>query len=130
MLSPDVNKSSRAEQETAVGEGLAVGAVLLHIDSVSNNKATSELNFRRAWREWGPAHLFPAIHAGPSRDSLIHILSASSRRATPHLAHWVGEWPFIPEILVDWPLVEVAEHVDERVTANAWSTLVNTWLVD
>jgi hypothetical protein len=119
---------SKALQETILGEGLAIGALMLGISSVTGNKSSLELDFRRAWRGWASAAHFPAVHAGPVDDSVFRILRSSSARATPHVAHWAGEWPYVPVLLVDWSLIEAAEHIDDRVPPNEWVALVDQWL--
>lgn len=119
---------SKAQQETTIGEGLAVGAAMLGIEGVEGSKPTLEFDFRSAWRSWSYASKFPAVQTGPNADNVFHILRRSSRRATPHLAAWSESWPYAPVILVDWPLPDVADAVDEDVPGDAWAELVGAWL--
>ena len=41
---------SKAVQGTIVGEGLAIGAMMLDVPAITGNKSSLELDFRRAWR--------------------------------------------------------------------------------
>jgi hypothetical protein len=52
----------------------------------------------------------------------------SERRATHHVAEWRGSWPFVPELLHDWDVDELAESINEKIPAQAWQDLVIAWL--
>lgn len=123
-----MNIPTKAAQETVLGEGLAIGAMMLGVRSLVGDKTSLELDFRRAWRKWKFAALFPAVHAGLADDSLFRILRSSSKRTTLHIARWVGGWPYAPELLVEWSLEEAAGHIDDRLGASAWVSLVGDWL--
>jgi hypothetical protein len=79
---------TKAQQETAVGEGLAVGCLALGIASVTSNKMDVEFAFRHAWRDWQWAYLFPVVHASISRNDLLRIVRASPRRRGAIVAEW------------------------------------------
>lgn len=119
---------SKAHQQTILGEGLALGAVLSGLDSLTGNPTTLKLDFRAAWRAWPHASRLPVIKAGPSQDDVLHILGKSSRRSTMHVAEWHGSWPFVPVILQDWSSDELAESIHEDIPAESWRDLVRTWL--
>ncbi|MFF1632637.1 hypothetical protein [Leifsonia sp. NPDC058248] len=121
--------ATKAQQQTAVGEGLALGAIMLELEGVNGNKGTLELDFRRAWRDWKYAELFPAVKADFTRDDVLRIMHDSSRRRGPVVAHWEGSWPFVPVLRVEqWTADEVAESIDAPVPAQAWADLVRNWL--
>lgn len=119
---------SKARQETALGEGLALGAFLAGVEAVNGNKGTLELNFRSAWRKWPHSSQLPSIKAGPAQDDVLRVLYKSERRATHHIAEWRGSWPFVPVLLQDWAVDELAESIHEEIPAQAWRDLVSAWL--
>lgn len=119
---------TKAQQETALGEGLALGAMILGVDAVNGNKTTLELDFRAAWRAWPHSSKLPAIDAGPSKDSLFPVLRKSVGRSTHHVAEWHGTWPFVPVILQDWTVNELADSIHEDITADSWRDLVKAWM--
>lgn len=87
---------TKAQQETAVGEGLAVGCLALGITAVTSNKMAVEFAFIRAWREWAWALLFPVVHASHGRNDLLRILCASPRRRGAFVAEWSSEGTWVP----------------------------------
>ncbi len=122
-------KTTKAQQHTAVGEGLALGAWMLGVERVNGDKTRLELDFRAAWREWPYAHHFTTVKAGPAQDDVLHILRDSASRRGVVLAHWEGAWPFVPTLHVEgWDAREVAEKIMDEVPAQAWADLVRLWL--
>ena len=119
---------SKASEETASGEGLALGAVMLGIEGVTGNKTTLEFSFRTAWKNWPYRSHFPIIKAGPRRDDVFHILQKSSSRSTHHVAEWHGAWPFLPVLLYHWTFRELADSIHQNIPAEAWRDLVQNWL--
>lgn len=119
---------SKARQQTIVGEGLALGALMLDVEQVHGRKQTLEFDFRRAWRDWPYRHLFPVVKAGPHYDDVIHILMDSAGRRSTRATYWEGSWPFIPMARFDWAAEEVAEHLEEEIPADAWCDLARAWL--
>jgi hypothetical protein len=108
---------------------LALGAVLSGNMAISGQKLTLELTFRRAWKGWPAATHFPSINAGPHRDDILSILSKSRVRPRALFAYWESEWPFVPVIQqLDWSPEELAEAIDERVSAAEWADLVVAWV--
>jgi hypothetical protein len=118
----------KAQQETTLGQGLALGARMSGIDSLNGPKTALEMGFRRAWRAWNFTRFFPDVAAGPANDSIFRILAASSTRSTHHIAEWRGSWPFTPVILVEWSDGEVADVIHEEIPASAWQQLAHEWL--
>lgn len=119
---------TKARQQTILGEGLALGTLMLGIEDVHGQKHPLEFDFRRAWRNWEYRDLFPAIHAGPHRDDVFHILMDSAGRRSTRVTYWEGAWPFVPVARFDWSAEEIAEHLEERIPADAWRDLVRAWL--
>ena len=87
---------TKAQQETALGAGLALGAVMLRIESVTGNKMSLELDFRAAWRDWSYTKYFPHVKAGPVHDDVLRILQKSATRRGTRVAMWERSWPFVP----------------------------------
>jgi hypothetical protein len=121
---------TRNAQLVALGEGLALGAIMNGIGEVNGQKSELEWGFRRAWRAWDGAQALPAINAGPSRDDvLLHAIERSDRRRGPIVARWEGRYPFVPVLLVDeWTADEIADSIHEEIPAAAWALLVGGWL--
>ncbi|MGI8723031.1 MAG: hypothetical protein ACR2JG_12480 [Geodermatophilaceae bacterium] len=100
---------SKATQETAVGEGLAVGCVALEVDAIEGSKMDLEFAFRRAWRSWPYRSTFPVVRAVVARDDLLRILGKSGGRRSAHLSGWASQWPFVPYVAESWTVEDVAE---------------------
>jgi hypothetical protein len=123
-------KLSRANQETAVGEGLALGCVALGVESFNAAKMTIEFAFVRAWRDWSYRSHFPAVRADLRRNDLLRIISKSPRRRSAHLTGWASEWPFVPFISESWNIEDVAEMLEEQteVPLRGWIDLAQPFL--
>lgn len=119
---------SKARQQTILGEGLALGALMLGVEQVHGQKQNLEFDFRRAWRDWGYRDLFPVIQAGPRRDDVLHILMDSASRRSARATYWEGAWPFVPVARFEWSADEVAEHLHDEIPAEAWLRLSEVWL--
>lgn len=127
MVTNMTNSLSRNAQLVALGEGLALGAIMHGIDSIGWNKGDLELRFRAAWRAWTHRSHLPAIDAGPTRDDvLIQAVDRSARRRGPIVAEWVDRAPRLRH--EDWSHVEVAESIHDGIPAQAWADLVAMWL--
>lgn len=121
---------SKASQHTALGEGLALGCLAAGIAEVEGGKVDIELAFRHAWRRWPHARAFPAVHAGPQRDDLLHILDRSEGRRSAHLTGWSSSWPFVPYLAKHSSLEDAAEHVagSSGVPLSGWIDLARTFV--
>lgn len=86
-------RPSKAQQQTTVGEGLAVGCLALGVVGVTTEKMAVEFAFRKAWRSWAYAVRFPVINAGPSRDDIVHVIGDSAERRSPYAAAWEATLP-------------------------------------
>ncbi|MBT2474662.1 hypothetical protein J7E68_08765 [Microbacterium sp. ISL-103] len=119
---------TKARQQTVLGEGLALGALILGCQKVHGNRMALEFDFRRAWRAWPYTHLFPAVKVGPAQDDLFGIMQDSAGRRSTRPTYWEGAWPFTPVMRFDWTADEIAEHLSEEIPADAWRELVEAWL--
>lgn len=81
-------RTSKAGQETAVGQGLAVGCLALGVVAIAASKFDVERAFERAWREWPSAGLFPVVRASLERNDLPRILRDSAGRRGGGIAWW------------------------------------------
>ncbi|MGX5770305.1 hypothetical protein ACWKWN_06085 [Microbacterium trichothecenolyticum] len=118
---------TKARQRHAVGEGLALGAVMAGIPSVHGNAIALQFAFRRAWRAWDYADRFPAIKAGPAQDDIFHILDGEVRRRASTPTGWVSSWPYLPTADGnDWD--DIADIIDYEVPASAWRDLAVAWV--
>lgn len=123
---------TKAVQQTAVGEGFALGCVALGRHEFNGSKLAIVFAFIHAWRDWSYRSRFPAIRAGHDRNDLLSIISKSPRRRSPHLAGWVSEWPFVPYIADAWSPEEVADLLapEAEVPLGGWVQLVKHLLED
>jgi hypothetical protein len=123
---------TKAAQETDVGEGLALGLVVLGVDSFAGSKMSVEFAFQRAWRDWPYRGRFPAVHADVARNDLLRIISKSEGRRSAHLSGWASEWPFVPYLREDWALEEVGELLESSsgVPLGAWVELARAFIDD
>lgn len=121
---------TKAAQETAVGEGLALGLVALHVGRFAGSKMSVEFAFQRAWRVWSYRSRFPAVHADVARNDLLRIIGKSKERRSAHLSGWASQWPFVPYLREDWELEEVGELLESSssVPLGAWVELTRAFL--
>jgi hypothetical protein len=83
------SKPTKAQQLKAVGEGLAVGCLMLGHHELPANKMNVELAFQRAWRSWPHAGRFPSVRADLERNHIYwQIMDNSARRRQPTIAFW------------------------------------------
>jgi diphthamide biosynthesis methyltransferase len=71
---------TKATQETAVGEGLAVGCLALGVTGVSSARVDVNLSLSHAWRNWPPARVFTVVKASLDRKDTRRILHDSANR--------------------------------------------------
>jgi len=118
--------ATKAQQETLLGEGLAIGCFAAGIESLPND-TSFDLDFRHAWRGWPWASQFPQVHAGPVNDSIERILRQSANRRGPVLAWWTEEGGHRPVLAFDWDLDEYFEELESRsdgkIPRHAWGDL-------
>lgn len=119
---------SKATQETEVAQGLALGALMLGVDSITGKKPTLEYAFRDAWRNWPHAGRYPTIQTGPTHDDVFRVMDKSMRPPRNNLVHWESQWPYRPARLVDWDDQDLAEVINEDIPAGQWAALVQSWL--
>jgi hypothetical protein len=122
-------RPSKAQQERAVGEGLAVGCLSIGVEAIRAQKMTVELAFRHAWRNWSYASQFPTVHASAERDDLMRILRDSAGRRSSIVAEWDCGRELRPGLRSDWEVVEAAATLesDTGVPLHGWEELTNTW---
>jgi hypothetical protein len=121
---------TKAAQETAVGEGLALGLVALKVGNFNGSKMSVELAFQRAWRDWPHSRRFPVVHADVARNDLLRIIRKSEGRRSPHLSGWASQWPFVPYVHGDWETEEIGEllELSSGVPLNAWIELARAFV--
>ncbi|WP_427130253.1 hypothetical protein [Pseudarthrobacter sp. S9] len=127
------HKPSKAQQQTAIGEGLAIGCLALGAESVTSAKVEIEFAFRKAWRNWPHAGKFPAVHADVYRDDITRILHDSKGRTDASAAAWeFGGSEYVPFIRQDWPFEELADSAGEDfgVNLDGWKELAKAFMDD
>jgi hypothetical protein len=132
MLVPMATMLSRAVQETAVGEGLALGCIALQVDVVEGSKMDLEFAFRRAWSGWPYRSTFPVVRADVRRDDLLRILGKSERRRSAHLTGWASQWPFVPYIAETWSVEDAGTILEGStgVPLAGWVELAQAFVDD
>lgn len=120
---------SKARQETAVGEGLAIGCRALGFTAVTSNKMAVEFAFVRAWRDWRYASTFRVVHATHARNDLLRILHASSNRRGVIVADWSCGRYYEPRLRGDWDVEECASLVERGtdVPLDGWIDLARAF---
>lgn len=126
-------KPSKAQQETALGEGLAIGTLALGVESVPSDKLAIEFAFRHAWPRWEHNYKFPVVKANLDRTDILRILHDAEGRRGAYVASWATDRrTFEPYLRQDWPIEEAAESVGEDygVNLSGWTALAGSWLTD
>jgi hypothetical protein len=118
---------TKAAQETAVGEGLAVGCLASGIVELTASKMILESAFVSAWRAWSFAAEFPKVQATRQRNDLLPIVRASSRRRSPVVAEWSYRGRLIPYLTNDYELSEAVELLEEltSISLEGWVELAD-----
>ncbi|WP_138758741.1 hypothetical protein [Modestobacter altitudinis] len=119
---------SKAEQETTVAEGLAIGCLVLGVTAVDNQDADTA--FRRAWAEWPHAKRYPHVKASFERNAVPRILSKSEGRTGSYLAFWAADRGFAPHLRPSWDLQGAIEELTAStgLTAADWTDLARRFV--
>lgn len=98
---------SKAQQETIVGEGLALGLLAVGVDALTSRKQAVEFASGRAWRSWPHRSKFPQVRMDIARNDVLRIMRNSERRRGSVLAYWAtgGAW-YEPVQRADWSVEE------------------------
>lgn len=126
------DRLTKAQQETSVGEGLAVGCLTIGVVAVTSKKMEVEFAFIRAWRGWAWSSHFPAVHATHARNDLLRILHASPRRRGPVLAEWSSDREYQPYLREGWEVAEAGKSLESwtGVPLQDWAELARTFAED
>jgi len=121
---------TKARQETIVGEGFALGCVVVGRDSFNGQRMSIESAFEHAWRRWSYSARFPTVRADIQRNSLIGIIARSPRRRSSGLAGWASEWPLTPYVKESWTPADVADLLTDKcgVPFEGWRQLAQLFL--
>jgi hypothetical protein len=116
---------SKAQQEKAIGEGLALGFISLGIPSISSASQTLDHGFAHAWRNWPHAREFPQIRGSIPQIGIQRILHMSATRNS--MAVWdVSGVRYVPSVrLPNWTVQMVADDLfaETGVRLSAWESL-------
>lgn len=123
---------TKAAQETAVGEGLAVGCLALGVVAVTAEKMAVEFAFRRAWSGWGWSPGFRAVNVSHERNDLLRILHASPRRRGSFIAEWSSGREHEPRLRGDWDLEASGAALEDTtgVPLDGWIELARYFVDD
>ena len=119
-----------AGQETAIGEGLALGCLRLGVVGFSAGDLAVDAAFVLAWQEWSEAQFFPAVRASPERIDIRRVLRSSEKRRYEVRAAWSCGDAYRPYVR-GWTLDEVAAGLLETVlvTGQQWEALARSFTV-
>jgi hypothetical protein len=119
------------QQQTAVGEGLAIGCLALSVTGFTSAKMTVTFAFRHAWNRWTETASFPSIHAELSRNDILRILNMSERRRGSLVAAWdCSGREYQPYLWQDdWNVEESAEVLEETcgIPLKGWVNLAEVF---
>jgi hypothetical protein len=122
---------TKAQQEVTVGEGFAVGCLLIGVTRLTDSKLPLESAFRRAWPRWTPAGNFPVVHATLERTDIWRLLLRHDQRTSAYLATWVPEQNSLyPEVRGSWEVAEAADVIAEQsgVRVAGWVDLAEAFV--
>jgi hypothetical protein len=121
---------TKATQETAVGEGVAVGCLALGVTAITSARVDVDLSFSYAWRNWPSSRVFPVVKASLDRNDLRRILHDSANRRWSMLAAWECGRMYEPYLRSDWTIEEAGESLAENtgVGLEAWMELARLFV--
>ncbi|MDD9206360.1 hypothetical protein PU560_07750 [Georgenia sp. 10Sc9-8] len=112
---------TRAQDLTAVGEGLAAGCLSLGVTEVTPERTAVERAFCAAWRAWPYAHRFSSVQASETRNDIVQqVIRRSERCRLSYLAGWHVNGALVPYLRRNWSLEDLEELLEEH-TAVPWS---------
>jgi hypothetical protein len=119
---------TRGAQVAAIGEGLAVGCLVLGAGAVDPDVDVT-LAFGRAWRSWPWRSRFPAVRATVTGDVVRRILRRPIGRRD-RVAYWSRDPGWTPRLRVDRSARELGAHLAETtgVPLQGWLVLAATFL--
>jgi hypothetical protein len=121
-----VSRPTKAQQLKAVGEGLAVGCLMLGHHELPANKMNVELAFQRAWRSWPHAGRFPSVRADLERNHIYwQIIDESARRRPPIIAFWDVGRTLRPQLQDGFSMDDARDLLQEfhDIPTDAWVEL-------
>lgn len=123
---------SKVQQQTAIGEGLAIACLALGVDEVPNNKLDLEFAFRHAWRAWPHRQKFPHVSANLERTDVLRILGDADGRRSAFVATWTTDYrAWFPDVKQDgWGWEELADNAGSNfgVDLHGWLAIAGPWL--
>lgn len=127
------SKLTKAAQQKAVGEGLAVGCLALGRTELPSGKTDVEFAFRHAWRRWAHVGSFPQVKAGPAQDDIYYqIMGRSENRQGPSLAYWEVGRTLRPQPVGEWTMDEADDSLRDSygLPLSAWVDLARLFCDD
>jgi len=106
-----MEKLSKANQESYVAQGLALGVLSYDFDELPSDKCTFEFAFQHAWRRFPQRKRFPTVLGHRSADPIHALVGRSERRRGPIVAAWdtEGRW-IVPYVAIEgWDVDESGE---------------------
>ncbi|MFI7483060.1 hypothetical protein ACH9EU_11680 [Kocuria sp. M1R5S2] len=123
---------SKVQQQTAVGEGLAIACLALGVDEVPNSKLDLEFAFNHAWQAWPHRSKFPQIRADMERTDILRILDDADGRRWAFVGSWTTDYTtWFPRLKQDnWGWAELADSAGGTfdVDLDGWISLAAPWL--
>ncbi|MGV8912488.1 MAG: hypothetical protein ACOH14_07720 [Rhodoglobus sp.] len=119
-------KMTKDQQWKTVAEGLALGCLLLGVDTLTANKMRVQFAFAHAWRAWSRSSAFPSVSP---RDFYIYVSKSSRRIGVSAAWNWGGE--LVPYLTIEgWDAVESLEVFAEAemISAEDWQSLARSFI--
>lgn len=125
-------KPSKAAQQTAIGQGLAVGCLMLGHTNLPSQKTNIEFAFRKAWRDWPHAGQFPQVRSSVERDDIMRILHDSAGRRRPIVAYWEVRRSLQPVLASGFDLEDASDLLVSfySLPIDAWQQLARAFTDD
>ncbi|MCD2197885.1 hypothetical protein LQ327_31400 [Actinomycetospora endophytica] len=112
------------QQHTELGEGLAVGCLVVGVSATTTEREPLAAAFAGAVQGWSWASRYPSVLREPD---LAGILGSSERRRFSRIARWItSRGVFVPQLRdPEWDLTAACVQIEERTTVPArhWTTL-------
>lgn len=119
---------SKADQQTLVGDGLAIGCLDIGITGLTAKKTELELSFNHAWRNFPLAStVFRQVHGDIERTDILAIFHKSPRRRSGRVT-WEQNGPWWEFDLDVEDVEDVAGVISDvyGVGRDAWTTFTRS----
>lgn len=119
------------QQQTEIGEGLAVGTLVLGVTAITSRAEPLDVALSDALRSWPWAARYPMLMRRSALE-LAPLLRASTGRRGSKIARWeLSRGLFVPQLRDDdWDLAAACHRIEDSTTiaARHWISLSRAFL--